>query len=445
MKLFNTITAGLLLCAGLASCEMKDELRGVGEGASEVGYLDLSVSVNASQNEVARAEVSGGDVNVGEPVSADDFPVTITGVTDATYKKEYTNYAELKAENGGRVELPVGDYTVTAHTNATLTNDMDAPYYEGTQPITIKEGVNAPATVTCTMKNTEINLIYNTEFRTKFKSCKIKITGGTTIIYVECTDLSDGDQINPKPIYMLIPDGVEELRVDVWAVNEKGEEVHEYRTLTKPDGDDTTEWTGGDALTITMDGYTPTEDEETGITGSGITINANVKFEETEDKIEVPVTPGGSTEEPGGEEDNNEEPQPPITDNNKPTLSGEYLNKTVNFSKTANNCPNIEVLMTAPNGIKYVYIKATTSDKENLEPAFSDLGLTTGNGLDLVTATQLATLIDPLPKAGETSYPFKLGALANMLTVGEHSFTVTVVDQENISSEPATLYFTVTE
>ena len=68
-----------------------------------------------------------------------------------------------------------------------------------------------------------------------------------------------------------------------------------------------------------------------------------------------------------------------------------------------------------------------------------------GNGVDLVTATDLAELINPLPTTNDTSYTFTLGALAGFLTVGEHSFTVTVVDQEDVSSEPATLYLTVTE
>lgn len=82
MKLFNILTAGLLLCAGLASCEMKDELKGSGEGTSEVGYLDLGVAVNASQNNVSRADVDDDGENVGVSVSADDFPVIITGITD---------------------------------------------------------------------------------------------------------------------------------------------------------------------------------------------------------------------------------------------------------------------------------------------------------------------------------------------------------------------------
>ena len=68
MKIFNIITAGLLLCAGLASCEMKDELKGGSTDSSEMGYLDLGVAVNASQNSSARADGvtdDGKNENVG--------------------------------------------------------------------------------------------------------------------------------------------------------------------------------------------------------------------------------------------------------------------------------------------------------------------------------------------------------------------------------------------
>ena len=117
---------------------MKDELKGSGAGTSEVGYLNLGVAVNASQNSVvSRADDvtdDGKNENVGVSVSADDFPVTITGVTDPSYSKEYESYAALKTENGGKVELPIGEYTVTAHSNAELEPQMAAPYYEGTTP-----------------------------------------------------------------------------------------------------------------------------------------------------------------------------------------------------------------------------------------------------------------------------------------------------------------------
>ena len=404
MKLFNTITACLLLCAGLVSCEMKDELKGSGEGTSEVGYLDLGVAVNASQNNVSRADVDDDGENVGVSVSADDFPVIITGITDTKYLKEYESYAALKAENEGKVELPVGEYTVTAHSNAEL----------------------------------EPQMATTANFLAKFESWDITINDGSdNILNFDETDK------NPAAIYWLVAENQSKLSVEITAVNGDGETVHESRELTKPEGGNSANWTGGDALTITMEESTPTPDNPSGIQGSGITINASASFDEEEEDVPVTVKPGGSTEGPDDGGDDNTDPKPPVTDN-KPTVSGEYLGQTVTFSKSANDCPNIEVLMTAPNKIKNVYIKATTSD-DDLSEIFRGMGFMDGNGVDLVTATDLAELINPLPTTNDTSYTFTLGALAGFLTVGEHSFTVTVVDQEDVSSEPATLYLTVTE
>ena len=453
MKLFNILTAGVLLCAGLASCEMKDELKGSSEGSSDMGYLDLGVAVNASQNNVSRAgDVTdeGKNENVGVSIPTGDFPVIITNVDDPSNPIEYDKYDsfdQLKEENkDGVVALPVGTYTVTAHSNDVLETKMDVPYYEGTVEINITKDVTSGVEVKCTMKNTRIALSYDTEFIASFTDWTITVEDGTgTVLTFECTDSNDAEQLNPAPQYMWVAEGVSKLTVHASGHNTQGEYVTESRELTKPAGGNSPYWTGGDALTITMEENTPAD--PTGVQGSGITITADVEFEESDATIEVPVTPGGSTEEPGGgDDDDKEDPKPPVTDENAPTVSGEYLGKTVTFSKSAGNCPNIEVLMTAPNHIQNVYIKATTTDPE-LKDIFIGMGFMTEDGVDLVAAvgTELDGLINPLPTTDDTSYLFTLGALATLLSQGEHSFTVTIVDQKGLSSEPATLYFTVTE
>lgn len=445
MKLFNTITACLLLCAGLVSCEMKDELKGSGAGTSEVGYLNLGVAVNASQNSVvSRADNANNDgENVGVAVSADDFPVTIIGVTDPSYSKEYESYAALKAENGGKVELPIGEYTVTAHSNAELEPQMAAPYYEGTTPIKITAGVESSAEVKCTMKNMKIQLTYTANFLAKFESWDITINDGSdNILNFDETDK------NPAAVYWMVAENVTEIKVAITATPMGGgQEVTESRLLSKPDDSN---WAGSDALTIQME--EKTSEDPTGIQGSGITINASVSFDEYPEDVPVTVKPGGgSSEEPeepgaGGDED---EPEP---SEEKPTVSSSYSGQTITFSKAQNNAPeDVVVDMSAPNGIQHVYIKATTTDKKTLQGIFTAMGFMTGDGLDFVglagneAAGDIAPLFEKLPKEGDTSYSFVLGSLATMLTVGEHSFTVIVVDQEGTPSDPVTVYFNVTE
>ena len=152
--------AGLLLTTGLASCEMKDELKGnAGVISSEVGYLDLDVAIGQKTR-----------ANEMSSVSADDFPVEIKG-TDVDYTKTFESYEALTKELP--LALPVGNYTVSAHTNAELKAVMDIPYYSGETLLTITKGVTANAEVVCKMKNTKIQLVYDPEFSTTFKEWDI--------------------------------------------------------------------------------------------------------------------------------------------------------------------------------------------------------------------------------------------------------------------------------
>lgn len=434
MKLFNTITACLLLCAGLVSCEMKDELKGSGAGTSEVGYLSLGVAVNASQNSVvSRADDvtdDGKNENVGVAVSADEFPVTITGVTDPSYSKEYESYAALKAENGGKVELPIGEYTVTAHSNAELEPQMATPYYEGTTPIKITAGVESSAEVKCTMKNMKIQLTYTANFLTKFESWDITINDGNgNILNFDETDK------NPAAVYWLVAENVTEIKVAITATPMGGgQEVPESRLLSKPDGSN---WAGSDALTIQMEENT--SEDPTGIQGSGITINASVSFDEDSEDVPVTVKPGNDGD------DDNKEPEPP-TPTPDPELPSVTLPQNA-YTLPADASKNADAVITstAEGGIQSVKVQIVGGNDD-----FADITSTMGfaDGLELVGNTDLGPVISTIvqglemPQAGDTSYTFPVGGFFKILqqmgaTTAEdgHVFNITVTDANGTASE----------
>ena len=240
MKYFNKILAiGLLLCAGLSSCEMKDEIKGGKNGNSDFGYLELGVGVSAKTNQSSRAEV--------ETVSADEFPVEINGVTASDYKKTFNTYAELKAQ--GKIELPVGSYIVKAHTPGDIKPQMDAPYYYGeASNLIITKYVTSEVTVTCTMKNTKISLKYTEKFLKSLTSWTITVTDGTSNILSY-----DNTNTTPSPKYWWIADKVSDIKVHIDGVNVQGSKVSEDRIITKPSGAASEYWGGNDDLTITMD------------------------------------------------------------------------------------------------------------------------------------------------------------------------------------------------
>jgi len=432
MKLFNTITACLLLCAGLVSCEMKDELKGSGAGTSEVGYLNLGVAVNASQNSVvSRADNANDDgENVGVAVSADEFPVTIIGVTDPSYSKEYESYAALKAENGGKVELPIGEYTVTAHSNAELEPQMATPYYEGTTPIKITAGVESSAEVKCTMKNMKIQLTYTANFLAKFESWDITINDGSdNILNFDETDK------NPAAVYWMVAENVTEIKVAITATPMGGgQEVTESRLLSKPEGSN---WAGSDALTIQMEENT--SEDPTGIQGSGITINASVSFDEDSEDVPVTVKPGNDGD------DDNKEPEPP-TPTPDPELPSVTLPQNA-YTLPADASKNADAVITstAEGGIQSVKVQIVGGND-----GFADITSTMGfaDGLELVGNTTLGPVIGSIveglvmPQAGDTSYTFPVGGFFEILqqmgaTTAEdgHVFNITVTDANGTASE----------
>ena len=421
MKYIHTIAAGLLLCAGLASCEMKEELQG-GSETSDKGFLNLNVSVNAKENTVvtkANDDISDDGENPGSPVSADDFPVELVCTTNPDYSRTFESYAALQEEIP--VELSVGEYTITAHSNEDLQAQMPVPYYEGDADIKITKDVEATATVVCTMKNTKIVIRYGAVFLANFTSWDISIDDGSSNIL----KFDETDTTNPAPIYWLIEEGQNEIKVNITATKSDGTSITDSRTLTKPEGGNSAYWTGGDALTITMEGLEPTPGNPTGVTG--IEITANVTFQELEDDtVEVPVT-GGDPTPPG-----------PGT--------GEL---TINMPKESYTLPDdIEadgkVLISTGAGLKSVEVQITPGNQtfsQLLVGAAATYQLNFLTGAELIDNTNLETIVEDIapgleaPATGDTEYEFPVDAFFNTLqgaspttSADGHVFKITVED-----------------
>ena len=113
MKRIHIILAACFLGTALASCEMKNEIFGDNNIPSETGWVELGVKVSNKTNVVVTRETIQG-----EDVDPSDFPVTFA-LNNSDYTKEFDTYEDLLEEE--KVELPVGNYTVSSHTAGTLT------------------------------------------------------------------------------------------------------------------------------------------------------------------------------------------------------------------------------------------------------------------------------------------------------------------------------------
>lgn len=426
MKNKNKWMLGALLIGALASCEMKDELTGTTTSSQEMGALELDLSV---------LEPGSRAINL-----ADQFPVHITCPDDLDNpekNKEFSSYSSME----NPVQLPVGDYIVSANTAGEIFPIMTAPYYKGSEPLIISAGSTEQVEVVCKMANTKIKLDLPEDFET-FQSWMITFDAGEskTLTFGTSGDM-DGDGSSALYWY-LGEEGAQTITMNITATTAEGVEVSQSETFSKSDveesyEDDENNFVGGDALNIKIDvtdepiDPNPDDPEETKPEISfGVTVDAT--FNNTNESVTIPVTPGVSgggstTPEPpvGGDEEEGDAPII-ISDNG----TG-YLTNGVTVPQGGPYPDDVAVVMNVKNGIRNVYVKIATTNKV-FESMVADMGLIEGDGMDLASegATGLAKLF-PLPEEGATDYTFTMsdmlfGLLGNF--DGKHDFLLTVID-----------------
>lgn len=416
MKPLHTFLLGTAAILSLASCELKNELSGSLVNKEDTGAIELGVSVKQPVSQT-RADASEIDTNT--------YPVVIQGtsdgVTDVIY--EYNTLSEMPAS----IIVPVGQYTISSHTPGTLEKQMATPYYAGSTDITVSKDIASKTDIVCRMANSRIQMNYGEDFKEAFSQWTITVNDGSemALAYTQ-------ENLNPTPIYWHFGDNVTFITVNIRAVTTAGNTVSASQSFRKSDATENYEevgdaFTGGDALEITMGTVTSsTGDLE------GININTNITFEDSSESVEIP------THDP----DPDPTPEPPVTGETISITEPEgnsYLTNGVDLAYGTTDYPESPVVinMSVQNGIQNMFVKVNTTNS-TFEMAAGLMGLTSGNGLDLASddAADLGSLF-ALPQINDTIYSFTLNdALLSLLMngpgyVGEHKFTLTVIDKNN--------------
>lgn len=423
-----------MLCAGLASCEMKDEILGDKGTSGAVGYLDMSVAVDAALENIQTKADSEETVGTGRQ-QADGFLVELTGPND--YSNTFTYQSDMEP-----IALPVGEgYEAYAHSNIEggLQKKMSEPFYGARESFNITESINSTINIACVAENTKFQLIYDPEFTAMYKQWVITVTAGLnesgcseTYEYNKATD-GDTPQ-NPAPVYFYLENDVKSFIVSVNATTEKDNiPVRISKSFPKADN---SAYTGGEAVNITM---LPGDPDATINGQASIEIDVELfsPYEDINEPIQIEGEEPTTPEEPGT---GPEEPEEPSTGDGEITISDNgtgYLTNGVTAPQGGPYPTDVAVVMDVPKGIKSVFVKVSSSNSI-FEGMVGEMHLTEGDGMDLASeaASGLAQFF-PLPAANATDYTFKMsdtlfGMLGNF--VGEHGFTLKVVDQDGNES-----------
>lgn len=439
--------SALLFGSVFTSCEMKEELVGDKKVPTDTGYLELGLGLKEGQSSRVTNE---------EIVSS--FPVVITN-TDPSLSSTNHSFSSFGTMTNP-LALPVGTYTVEAYSPEDFATIMSTPYYKGAYDLTITKGITSDVQVVCKMLNTKIQMTYSDEFKAEFKSWEITFDDGKSNILAFSSTTPD------KTCYYwyLGETGVSTLRMNITAVTTDGVKVTDVKSFTKADAgvsydDDNDNFIGGDQLYITLnpidgDGGSTEPDEPEQKPTIGFDVDINITFTESGESgtVEIPVEDAGSTDEGGTSDGGNqgsgddEEDSGQDSGTNEITISDRgtgYLTNGVVIAGPE-SLPIIAIDMNVPAGIASVYVKLET-DNEGFGGAAAVMGLTEGNGANLVGNEDLKGLFD-LPEKGMTKYSFQLPQdlviqMANFGS-GKHDFIITVTDKQG-HSKSATLSVTI--
>lgn len=424
MKRKNILSICLLAATSLASCVSEE----ISTTKSGEGVMTLDV-------ELLKPQATRADVNTSE------FPVVIYNA-EGTAVKSFSQLADVPKQ----VPLEVGNYTVESHTPGMMEKIMTTPYYKGTEDVTILKGINSKADVVCKMANGSFTINYSSAFITDFSSWDITIDdGGESALHFSSTDGNE-----PATVYMAFEENVSKLTVNFKGKTTAGNTISASNTLTKVAAsekydDDNTNFSGGDAIVINFE---PVASSEGNITG--VTLTADIRFEEHEEWISMEVgdkegsyepvdpNPGGDPDQPGGDDIVLNIPAP-ITfdagmgDSTDPSLG--------------------DVNIQTPNGLKSLIVRLVTTSSEfnDLLPELkASTGVDLAGGDDVVDNQNFVNLFESVgqslqvPSEGDTSYTFPVGNFFGFLDIlpGEHHFNLTAIDL-NGNSKSGELVITV--
>ena len=442
MRKHNIIIFAALVLVGLASCEMREEIKG-DKSVKDTGVLELSVQAKAP---VAMQTKAGEET--GTDVSTDGFPVQVYG-TDEDNKEEIRDYVvgESLPES---ITLPVGNYSIRAHTPGKLEKKMSTPYYGAEKALKVEAKKTFQETVTCKRQNSRMQVVYNADFLANFKTWTITVDDGSET----ALPFTEKDGTNPAPVYWHFEDDVETVTVNFNATLMTGETVKsQSRTYSRKNAvegydDGSNFFTGGDALVFKLG---VVENASGKITGFDVKVE--ITFEDKLESVEIPVGDKPTEPEKPTEPVNPEPGEGPIVISepigNSYLTDGVSLKYAESDEDPVDGLPmDVELNMTFENRVQNMFVLATTDDA-GFEFALSLMGLTT-EPLDLTgdyAREQNLGKLFTLPEKEAKEYSFNLNLeLLKLLRqyVGSHAFTLRAVDTLG-NEKSVTLKITVTE
>ncbi len=199
MKKIHYILSVLMMGAMLASCSQELEME------ESTGYLALNIQSYVSTN------TPGAGTRAAVPSDYDAKQLCVEIIAEGGAVVKSTDDFDNDTEFQGNMVLPVGKYTVVAHSAGWdgSGSGFDAPYYYGSATVTVQPSSLKTLKIVCTQANVKLTVNYDQSFANNFKRATTTVTSSLSdvapLAFVMGTTTKSG----------YIPAGNFDLKLDV--------------------------------------------------------------------------------------------------------------------------------------------------------------------------------------------------------------------------------------
>lgn len=196
MKKYMYLLCSLLML--FSACQQEQNFSN-----ENIGYLRLDLGVNTSA------------ISRSEEVPYDPKQLAVQIITeDGEIVKQTNDWTEWE---GQQIALPVGTYTLKASSAGFdgMTSGFDKPYYTGSEEINIEKDKEVNKTVTCTLANVKVTVIFDQSFVDAFKEAKVTVDDNADNEGIDALDFVMGQK--NKSAYFPVTD----LKAIVNVVNQQ--------------------------------------------------------------------------------------------------------------------------------------------------------------------------------------------------------------------------------
>lgn len=406
-KIYTLLALGALTVS-MASCELRDELRGRHNLEENEGIMELGLQTKANGETIVTKTPVDGTFDEAD-INPNNYTVRVINTLSGAQVEEIS-YANLMTQ-GGKLVLDEGKYTVQAFNyDGEEVNAAQRPFFRGVENFQILPGASTKVQADCSLQNIEIAVKLSDTFLNDFQDdYTVTVSNGEKGNWI-----FDKTNIDKKVYFKVPAAATTSLVADIKATTKKGDPILAQAIISKPeDAEGGKELKAGDSFSITLHpGSTP-------VTRYELSVTVDLTMTETGETISIPTENIVFKPGQGGDP----------TEGNI-TMTGLPANYTLEEAKT-----KAIVDFSVKKGIQNLFVTITSTNPE-FTGTIQGMGL--GDKFDLVNPGELEGVLTDLglisasdPIKGKTQHTFNVTGFMEMLSLfggGVYTFSIEVSD-----------------